>query len=452
MRYSLAMRRSLAVLWVGLVGLSPGCFSNPCSSGACVDGDGGSSDAHPGIDADLVTACSTPGDDEPSIGFITVGPNFSCALDDAGRAWCWGDNRAHQVSPADAPFIATPVVVPPPSGTWIALSAGDEHVCGIFAEDQSQRIGRIACWGSNSSLQRGIMADPPPSLGPVPLDEAPHAFPAFPTDGHFSAIAAGAAFTCAIQKDSPTAGLWCWGENDQGQMGRMSSETPEPPGRTVSTGGTIQALAVGDQHLCATVTEGELLRIQCTGLNAQRQVLPNSTVEQFSLLTDVPLSPAPVLARFPRLAAGRVTSSAFVDGSVWEWGDGIPELTTQVVEQSGTVLSLEHGPDASCIALRDGGDRVLCRERDGATPLLDPAGECTTTFTAACGVALPTAATVGGLGVGLAHACVIANTRVYCWGDARLMNDAPTGSLGPCVEAGGSAGRSAPVRVPFFVP
>lgn len=77
---------------------------------------------------------------------ITSGNGFTCALTQAGAAFCWGDNTnlTLGIGPfsGSGTFRSSPVAV---AGglSFARLSAGNSHVCGITT------TGAAYCWGSN---------------------------------------------------------------------------------------------------------------------------------------------------------------------------------------------------------------------------------------------------------------------------------------------------------------
>lgn len=81
----------------------------------------------------------------PGLDFGTYG--HACALDTAGKAWCWGWNRDGQVGDGTSIDRAAPVAV---AGglTFDAISAGGAYTCAM-------KGSRAWCWGSNFSGQVG---------------------------------------------------------------------------------------------------------------------------------------------------------------------------------------------------------------------------------------------------------------------------------------------------------
>jgi alpha-tubulin suppressor-like RCC1 family protein len=101
------------------------------------------------------------------------------------------------------------------------------------------------------------------SRSPLPPSEVPLAF------GDTVQLVAGNDFTCALNASGE---VWCWGENDQGQLGRGGragtppfSSTPTPVSGL--TGAT--AIMAGPRHACALL-EGD--RLRCWGANGFRQL------------------------------------------------------------------------------------------------------------------------------------------------------------------------------------
>jgi len=85
---------------------------------------------------------------------IANGATHVCALDLAGKAFCWGNNFVGQLgigengSPLRDSFRTepTPVLI---SERFVALAAGSAHTCGLTNDEA------IYCWGTNASGQLG---------------------------------------------------------------------------------------------------------------------------------------------------------------------------------------------------------------------------------------------------------------------------------------------------------
>jgi hypothetical protein len=85
---------------------------------------------------------------------VIAGQAHSCAVDDSGKAWCWGSDGNAQLGYGGGQGTYLPVAIgvdaPGGGATWVRLFAGGNHNCG-FASD-----GLAYCWGANGDGQLGI--------------------------------------------------------------------------------------------------------------------------------------------------------------------------------------------------------------------------------------------------------------------------------------------------------
>jgi alpha-tubulin suppressor-like RCC1 family protein len=145
---------------------------------------------------------------------LSIGRNFSCALDKDGRAFCWGANRWGQLgSQASGDHcrillegrvrcttLPTPVET---SLRWIEIAAGSEHTCAIAVNRE------VYCWGRNTKGQTGVAVDSSPlcmwAPRPVRCSRVPTRVP---SNDSFASISVGESLSCAIT-DSRV--VLCWG-------------------------------------------------------------------------------------------------------------------------------------------------------------------------------------------------------------------------------------------------
>jgi alpha-tubulin suppressor-like RCC1 family protein len=240
----------------------------------------------------------------PTLGAITVGEEYACALTVGGEAWCWGINRTGQLGSGNALSSGTPAAVLG-SHQFTRMSAGSAHNCAITA------AGAGWCWGSDERGQLGDVAtsscslvDPGAKCSSVPVLVAGAL--------QLTGIAAGGRHTCALASDGAA---WCWGANDQGQLGIGSTggdqETPE----AVTGGHHFEAIAAGGGFTCGIVTGGQAY---CWGANESFQLGTGNTTSQSS--------PVPVntTQRFASLEAGLLQTCAVTsDGVGWCWGGNV---------------------------------------------------------------------------------------------------------------------------------
>lgn len=177
----------------------------------------------------------------------SAGGHHSCVLETgpfptdttATLALCWGSNRNGQLGTATTSLCGTPQIVPcslralevalPVPMTQI--SAGSEHTCARAAT-----TGVVYCWGSNEFGQLGF--------GPIGAG-AKSQVPVVAAGGRpFLSVSAGAGHTCGVAFGGA---IYCWGRNDQGQLGDGNRLCPNGQGfGPPCVVGSITAVRVGE--------------------------------------------------------------------------------------------------------------------------------------------------------------------------------------------------------------
>jgi len=220
---------------------------------------------------------------------VTAGNKHACALDGAGQAWCWGDNRWGQVA-AGPEVVPRPVVVQ----TGIArIHADNSTTCADL------EAGNVVCWGLPYNVST---IDLPPTPYPEPLGLGLDRFDAIAMstntvcavkDGDLfcrgmnaygtagvgqwhdipvdylapvdvppmDRLVAGEQHFCAVSQDGK---LWCWGSNIEGQVGSGTQIATTPVEVTIPTSDPIVEVVAHYRSSCAIDLTG---RIFCLGLN-----------------------------------------------------------------------------------------------------------------------------------------------------------------------------------------
>jgi alpha-tubulin suppressor-like RCC1 family protein len=148
---------------------------------------------------------------------IAAGVEHSCAIDDGGALWCWGDNGFGQLGDGTTTDRSMPVPVTGLSSGVIAVSLGLWHSCAITGD------GAGWCWGRGPEGQLGNGEETTESA-PVPVADL----------GAMTQIALGDLFACAVYADDS---IRCWGNNGTGQLGDGTTTSRATPVEVIGTGG-----------------------------------------------------------------------------------------------------------------------------------------------------------------------------------------------------------------------
>jgi alpha-tubulin suppressor-like RCC1 family protein len=173
---------------------------------------------------------------------ISAGENHTCGVTTSGNAYCWGEGSAGQLGNGAGADSEVPMLVG--GGTFQTITAGRNHTCAVDTG------GNVSCWGDNSLGQLGTGGSGA-ALTPVPV----------PGATGFSAISAGDDHTCGIAGGQ----VRCWGRSDFGQVGDGIDASHVVASPVVVSGIQAVSISAGQKHTCAMSTTGVAM---CWGSNA----------------------------------------------------------------------------------------------------------------------------------------------------------------------------------------
>jgi len=141
---------------------------------------------------------------------VSAGYSHTCILSDAGKIYCFGDNKNGQLGDGTTEMRLTPVALNSDK-VFKSVSAGFEHTCAIDDKDE------LYCWGGNPVGQLGT-GDKENSLTPVKVK--------YDTETKIRSISCGHRHTCSVTTEGI---VHCWGWNTSGQLGNGTYEDSLTP-------------------------------------------------------------------------------------------------------------------------------------------------------------------------------------------------------------------------------
>jgi len=301
---------------------------------------------------------------------LALGEFHSCALLTDNTVKCWGHNGFGQLGNGFFVDSSAPVAVGGLPDDVLAITAGSSHTCALL--DDTDKT--VRCWGHNAygSLgQATAVQPPPPEPGGAMVPSATPLTVRFDNDPdpliedlvplkNVNALSAGAFHTCARVG---AGALWCWGNNNRGQLGADPNPLTPRLEDGVSAvqvgglGGNAGAVTVGGFHSCALVGT----TMKCWGYNF------NGQLGRYRTSSHVPVV-VTALTGATTVSAGTDFACAIVSllgdetkpaGQPYCWGSntdgrlgsgtGITDTTIRVpVAGGGVASSLDAGNGHAC--------------------------------------------------------------------------------------------------------
>jgi alpha-tubulin suppressor-like RCC1 family protein len=210
------------------------------------EGQGGQNDAAGSPDLLVPTRVDLP----PGIAQVSVGQGHVCALSSTGTIYCWGRNTKAQLGLGRGAELQIRKPTPHAGGaTYAAVAAAQVHSCAV------RKDRRLFCWGDSVD---GLLGLGPDASGLVYDPTQVGSF----TD--YQSVQANWFHSCALRAGGA---LWCWGRNQEGQLGLGDLTLRDQPTLVSGLEG-VGSLAVGHFHTCAAQRSA----IYCWGENREGQL------------------------------------------------------------------------------------------------------------------------------------------------------------------------------------
>lgn len=339
---------------------------------------------------------------------LVLGDHHSCAVSADRRATCWGSDQQGQLGPPAAGDRVAPGSYLRLRGAAIdTVAAGGDHACAILAG------GVLKCWGRNAEGQLGVGDTINRGDGPNQMGDF---LPAVAVEAGATAVAAGAAHTCAVLVGGAVT---CWGAGDAGQLGAGATSSVSKPSPALVLPGVATAVAAGADFSCALLADG---RVYCWGGGARGQLgsgdrlarsQPGPAVSLPGRATAIVAGNGHACARLQSQALACWGANDVGQLGVGDREDGVRPVTVPLGERH--VVSAASQADSTCVLLDDHGVRCWGGNARGQLGLGDAQDRVVPPPTA---IDLGRGRQVSAITVGGAFACALLDThQAKCWGD-----------------------------------
>lgn len=263
--------------------------------------------------ADITCWGKEPVDTRGPYRYVAVGNNHTCALTISDDLRCWGDNDHGQLgTPASfclpmsgrmCSLVPIPVVCPPNEVCkFRAVAAGGDHTCAI------DTAGKAWCWGEDGNFATGEPSDPSAD-GRSPAHRQIPATTGAGGKVDFVSIDTNTTHTCAL---SAAQDVFCWGANNSDQLGfPRAGGTASTRAVMVLSGNKYRSISTGMSHTCAIQVNSAL---DCWGSNFDFQLassLPGAGLNGYTMFATLN-SKVPLLGNkgVSRVVAGGTNTCA----------------------------------------------------------------------------------------------------------------------------------------------
>jgi alpha-tubulin suppressor-like RCC1 family protein len=227
---------------------------------------------------------------------VSAGSTHTCAIADGDDLYCWGTPSNNQT--AGAGTTSVPIRIETASD-WQSVTAGTDTTCAVTT------AGVRACFGRNSEGQKGRG-----DLTDMPAVE----YFGTPDTVDWVDVDIGVGAVCGISTAADSNRLYCWGEDNYGQLGD-GMETGTPTTTPTESNNTLTGwtdVRMSLQHGCGIRSPGH---VYCWGYGPANGHGQGSTIQP--TITEVVGGPGWVAVD----TGSDVSCACRDDGRVHCWGN-----------------------------------------------------------------------------------------------------------------------------------
>lgn len=373
-------------------------------------GNGGTADQH--IPVPLEQA---PDDGIIPLVSVSEGVAHSCGLDSDGNAYCWGLGGLGRLGYGGERSKSTPTPVAKPAGvtSFLSVSAGDGHSCGLGND------GNAYCWGAGARGRLGYGGEED-QMTPVMVQK-----PVGVTSYTF--VSASYWGSCAL---ADTGDAYCWGHGVNGSLGYGGTEDQLTPVLVTKPVGVTSwtSLTQGIDHACALANDNNAY---CWGRSYSGGLGDGTGLQQESPVK----VQAPLLVTFTSITAGNdFTCAIGNDNQTYCWGDaGKGQLGNGDTTDQLTPVAVTEPVGVNFTEIKSWGQHTCGIGTDGNAWCWGAGGNGrlgnadTVDKLTPVQVITPPGLTLLSARAGWAHSCGLGDDgNAYCWGtgqNGRLGND-----------------------------
>ncbi len=204
----------------------------------------------------------------------SAGYLHTCSIGKTDNLFCWGANQSSQIGDGTNNDRSLPKLVPG-NFKWKTVSSGKYHSCGIGGTEEGE--SRLFCWGSNGKGQLGV--------GSTATKQKPEEVTGKYRD--WVKVSSSYYHTCGIRSMNGTNKLFCWGGNENGQLGTKKFDTETVPAVVADKPDGWSDVSAGYFHTCGIRNENGASKLYCWGQGKDGQLGNSKNEPKNPVITEV---------------------------------------------------------------------------------------------------------------------------------------------------------------------